>query len=170
MNKKNIIIILVFVVIIAIFIIFIMNNKSIFNSQNAANIEEYAFEYEGKEIKIGDNFLDLGLPESQDVYEAESCAFDGIEKTYNYENFEIVTAVEEDKETIIGIYLLNDEVSTKEGAKIGDSSSKIKKIYGDADEEKEDISYTYKKDNATLTFVFKNGFVINIDYDLSNIE
>ena len=165
--KNKIVILITVLIIVAVaigFIVFISgNNTTTSDEQTSTTQEKYAFKANETEIKIGDNFFNLKLPETSNVYEAESCAFDGIEKTYTYENYEITTCVKENSEDILTIYLTSDQVSTEEGIKIGDSVDALKQAYGE-DFELTDFSYVYKKGNSTLTFIIDNDIITGIEY------
>ena len=164
-NKVIVFITVLIIVAVAIgLVIFISNNNTTTSDEQTSTTQEmYAFKENETEIKIGDNLLNLELPETSNVYEAESCAFDGTEKTYTYENYEITTCVKENSEDILSIYLTSDQVSTKEGIKIGDSVDAMKQAYGE-DFELTDFSYVYKKGNSTLTFITDNDIITSIEY------
>lgn len=174
-NKVIIFITVLIIVAVAIgLVVFISSTNTTTSDEKASTTQEmYAFKIneadEGAkaeaetEIKIGDNLLNLNLPEASNVYEAESCAFDGIEKTYTYENYEITTCVKENSEDILSIYLTSDQVSTEEGIKIGASVDAMKQAYGE-NFELTDFSYVYKKGDSTLTFITDNDIITSIEY------
>ena len=103
----------------------------------------------------------LGEPAS--YYETPSCAFDNLDKFYTYHGFEIDTYYSNGKDLVLGVVLLDDTVSTKEGLSIGDAQDKVSKVYGEPTEST-DNSATYKKDNMKLVFIFKDGAVAAIEY------
>ena len=176
-NKVIVFITVLIIVAVAIgLVVFISStNTTISDEKDSATQEMYAFKINEaeagaeeraeaeKEIKIGDNLLNLNLPEASNVYESESCAFDAIEKTYTYENYEITTCVKENSEDILSIYLTSDQVSTEEGIKIGDSVDAMKQAYGE-DFELTDFSYVYRKGDSTLTFITDNDVITSIEY------
>ena len=162
---KKIILVLVIIILIVLGILginFLSKNNSN-KSTSSTQKESFSFEVNNQEIKLGDDLLKLNLPEPLDTYEIESCAFDGIEKTYTYENFEITTYPHDNKEEILSIYLLDAENSTKEGIKIGDSVDLMKEKYGDDFEEIVD-SYVYKKGDSSITFITNNDIITSIEY------
>ena len=162
---KKIILVLVIIILIVLGILginFLSKNNSN-KSTSSTQKESFSFEVNNQEIKLGDDLLKLNLPEPLATYEIESCAFDGIEKTYTYENFEITTYPHDNKEEILSIYLLDAENSTKEGVKIGDSIDLMKEKYGD-DFEKIVDSYVYKKGDSSITFITNNDIITNIEY------
>ena len=167
--KKQIVVLITVIIIIAVaigLVVFISNsNTTTSGGESSTTQEMYAFKANETEIGLGDNLLNLELPEASNVYKTESCAFDGIEKTYTYEDYEITTCVKEDSEDIISIYFTSDQVSTNEGIKIGDSIDTMKQAYGE-DFELADVSYTYKKGNSTLTFIADNDVITSIEYRL----
>ncbi len=164
--KKGIIIILLIIAILAIAIVTWSNTKkseSTNETSSTKSEEAFYFSDNGKELKIGENFLEAGMPEANNVYEAESCAFDGIEKTYTYSNYEITTCPKDGKEEILTIYLLTSEVETKEGVKIGDSVEKMKEKYGENYKDT-GLSYIYEKEGTQITFIAENDQITSIEY------
>lgn len=165
--KKEIIILVVLLMIVLIIggIAIVNRNSDSVETANNSTEEAFIFEVNGQEIKMGENFLTLNLPEANSEYEAESCAFNGIEKTYSYDSYEIATYPEDSNEKILTIYLLDDEVATKEGIKIGDTLDDMKQAYGE-NCEISDISYIYTKGNSTLTFIINGEIISSIEYRL----
>ena len=95
-------------------------------------------------------------------FEAESCAFDGLDKTYTYAGFVISTRPEEGKDLVNSILLTDDSVTTPEGVYIGSSRDAVIAAYGEGDEVGASLSYT--KGDCTLNFIFDGDTVISIEY------
>lgn len=103
------------------------------------------------------------LGEPQNYFEAESCAFQGLDKTYTYSSFEITTYPIDKVDYINSVALLDDNVATGEGVRIGASVSDVEKAYG---KEFKDVNgaRVYTSGRSTLTFIFENDSVTAIEY------
>ena len=106
--------------------------------------------------------MDLGEP--NDYYEVQSCAFDGMDKIYTFDNYEVHTYPDNGTDKVLSIYFLNDQVSTTEGVKIGDSLSSMLEVYGDGYEQL-DTQYTYSKGLTQLRFIVENDVITSIEYN-----
>ncbi|MCD7808767.1 MAG: hypothetical protein LUH02_05435 [Erysipelotrichaceae bacterium] len=125
----------------------------------------YVFEYNDIEIEMNEDtslFLeDLG--EELSYFEAESCAFEGIDKTYTYAGFQLITYPTDDEDYVSSIVLKDDTVSTSEGICIGDEKASVEETYG-TDYEEDNGAYVYTKGDSTLQFIFEDDYVTAITY------
>ena len=104
---------------------------------------------------------DLG--EAQSYFEAESCAFEGLDKTYTYPGFVITTRPDGENDYVNSIRLTDDSVSTVEGVYIGSSEADVKAAYGeDGGADQGMLSYT--AGGVSLNFILEGGAVISIEY------
>ena len=104
---------------------------------------------------------DLG--EAQSYFEAESCAFEGLDKTYTYPGFVITTRPDGENDYVNSIRLTDDSVSTVEGVYIGSSEADVKAAYGeDGGADQGMLSYT--AGGVSLNFILESGAVISIEY------
>ena len=104
----------------------------------------------------------LGEPTS--YYEVPSCAFEGMEKIYDYSSFEITTYEVEDVDYIANIYLKDDLVSTPEGISLFMTSADLTETYGD-DYQVAEGQYVYTKDNTKLIVIVNSDLeIISIQY------
>ena len=104
---------------------------------------------------------DLG--EAQSYFEAESCAFEGLDKTYTYPGFVITTRPDGENDYVNSIRLTDDSVSTAEGVYIGSSEADVKAAYGeDGGADQGMLSYT--AGGVSLNFILEDGAVISIEY------
>lgn len=113
-----------------------------------------------------------GVGAEESYFEAPSCAFDGIEKTYTYSNGGVVvkTYLGTDKvDYVNNIIIKNDLVSTNEGLTIGDNVDKVVECYGE-DFKDNNGSYEYTKDNMKLLVVMEEGTVVSIQYISNFLE
>ncbi len=116
-------------------------------------------------VKIDADMADVlaALGEPLKYFEAASCAFDGLDKTYTYAGYVILTRPDGKKDYVNSIQLSDDSVTTPEGAYIGMTGEAVKDIYGKpTDETATLISYT--EGNTTLNFILKDATVISIEY------
>jgi ABC-type oligopeptide transport system substrate-binding subunit len=104
---------------------------------------------------------ELGEPAS--YFESESCAFQGLDKTYTYGSVVISTYPVDDVDYVYTIELKDDTVETEEGICIGSSKDDVTAAYGTATSETE-TALTYEKDDCVLAFIFDGDSVANITY------
>ncbi len=131
----------------------------------AKNEEKYSFSYNNMEFVLSEIFTREKFGTELEYSEVASCAFEGLDKTFKYEHYEISTYPDGENDRIYSIYLLDDAVTTKEGVKITDDVSKMKEAYGNSYQE-QGTSYIYKKDDTSLTFYTSNDLVIGIEYSV----
>ena len=133
-----------------------------------AKDSKYFFKVASKDnyaVKIDADMADVleALGEPLKYFEAASCAFDGLDKTYTYAGYVILTRPDGKKDYINSIQLTDDSVQTPEGAYIGMTTDAVKGIYGDPTEETATL-LSYTDGNTTLNFVLKDAKVISIEY------
>lgn len=102
----------------------------------------------------------LGEPAS--YFEAASCAFEGLDKIYTYNGFEIDTYPARDTDLVSAVILKDDSVTTAEGICIGDSLEKLLAAYGEGN--RENGMLVYEKDDMKLCFILQDDSVISIEY------
>lgn len=125
----------------------------------------------GYAILVGETAIAVGgkmapvaaaLGEPTKYFEAPSCAFQGMDKTYTYGGVVIRTTPDEKGEDVIqSMELKDDMTSTAEGVCIGDTKEKVVSVYGAAEG---DGALVYPKDGMVLTFFLTNGEVTAITY------
>jgi hypothetical protein len=105
----------------------------------------------------------LGEPQ-RGVFEAPSCAFDGIDRIFGYSNMEIFTYPIGDSDFIHTISLIDDSILTTEGSiHLGSSLQDVIDAYGDG-YERDSGMYKYTRGRTTLEFYIENGEVEGITY------
>lgn len=109
----------------------------------------------------------LGEPIS--YFEAPSCAFEGLDKIYTYNSFEIDTYPAGDMDHISAIIFKDDSVLTTEGIGIGDSMEKLEQTYG-SDFVREGGMIVYSKDDMKLCFILQEDAIISIEYRSTVLE
>lgn len=130
---------------------------------SGASGKGYAFVYNGTTVEVDADAAPIveKLGEPASYYEAASCAFEGLDKIYTYNGFEINTYPSEDKDYVSAIVLRDDSVSTAEGICIGDTLEKVQEAYGQGTEK--DGMIVYEKDGMSLCFIMKDT-VSSIEY------
>ena len=103
----------------------------------------------------------LGKP--MKYFEAPSCAYQGLDKTYYYNGFEVTTYTDKGKDYIANILLVDDSVTTDEGIYIGSSKDDVVNAYGSEYVESTG-QYSYSKGDSELQFIFENNLVVSILY------
>ena len=166
MNKNirnSIIIILIMAIIIVC--IHIISNRNAENDE-VNNIQEYVFcNNNNNKIKIDDEFSREKYGQEKEYSEIISCAYEGLDRIYKYENYEITTYERDGKERIQSIYLLNDMAKTEEDVKITDSYNKMIEKYSD-NYVREENMYTYIQGKTALKFIVENNIITSIEYSL----
>lgn len=142
------------------------------NDEKKPDVEEkskYYFDFNGTAIYMNDvakPVLDA-LGEPMHYFESPSCAFQGMDRVYTYNGFELYTYTDGDDETeyIFSVVFMNDSVETNEGITIGSKLEDVISKYGD-DFTQEGKKYTYTDSNTTLSFVLENDEVVEVSYNL----
>lgn len=129
-------------------------------------VDGYSFLYEDIKIPMNVDAKEIisRLGESHQYFEAESCAFKGLDKTYSYSGFELTTyPYNETTDYVSSVYFLDDSVNTEEGIYIGSTVEELLEIYGD-DYEGGGNSYTYTKGESAIQFLVMNDEITAITY------
>ena len=116
-------------------------------------------------VAINDNMADVlaALGEPLSYFEAPSCAFEGLDKTYTYSGFVITTQPGEGEQDYINsVRLTDDSVVTPEGIYIGCSADDVTAAYGEGSRTENVISYT--KGDSAMNFILEGDKVISIEY------
>jgi uncharacterized protein YceK len=120
---------------------------------------------EGIPIKLDQDVTEvldqLGKPKK--TFEAQSCAFRGVDKTFLYGGYQIVTYPMDDVDHIATIDLLDKTVSTEEGIRLGSTLKEVTAAYG-KDYKEENGLYTYTAGKTKLTFTMEKNVVKQITY------
>lgn len=129
------------------------------------DVTEYVFRTGDTVVSIDQDMAEVlaALGEPKEYFEAESCAFEGMDKTYTYSGFVITTRPDGEKDYVNSIILSDDSVTTPEGIYIGSAAADVTAAYGESTEAT-DTFLPYTKGNTSLNFVLSNGKVISIEY------
>lgn len=176
--KKGIIVAIIILVMVGVGAFVMINNQKakteVSGQKETAKEEtktmEYEFTYQGKTIKVNDIMDKEKIGPEKNFYEIPSCAFEGMDKIYEYENFEIETYTNEEKEErIYSIYFTDTKQTTTEGVCVSDSYDKMIETYGE-DFKQDGTQYSYIKEDTCLEFIVENNFITSIKYVLKTSE
>ncbi|HHT51501.1 MAG TPA: hypothetical protein GXZ78_08600 [Eubacteriaceae bacterium] len=125
----------------------------------------FEFVYNGITIRMYDEASQIleGLGEEVDYFEAESCAFQGMDKIYTYGPFELHTHEIDGIDHVSSIIFLDDSISTKEGIYLFSSLDEVLQAYGDNYTEEHGL-YTYEMGNSKLLILIEDDEVVSIEY------
>ncbi len=125
----------------------------------------YVFEYNG--VKIGMDMeaapIITALGEADTYFEAPSCAFEGLDKTYGYGSFEIDTYEQDGKDYISTVFFCDDLIETPEGVCLFETKADMIKAYGDGFKEEFGM-LVYEKDGMKLKFILEGDEITSIEY------
>ena len=143
------------------------------NDKNQTELEDntdkepggFAFIHNGVSIYMNTDVEPVidALGESLEYFEAESCAFKGLDKFYIYPGFQITTYPNEGKDFISAVEIMDDSVSTPEGIYLGSTVDDMISAYGDDYVESQGL-YTYTLDDSNLQFITMEDEIIAINY------
>jgi predicted small lipoprotein YifL len=127
--------------------------------------EGFQFEYNGVSVPLNVDAAPIieSLGEPDQTSETASCAFQGMDKYFTYQSFEISTYPNEDKDYIYTIYFLDDSVTTDKDIYIGSAKAEVTAAYGE-DYKEESGELTYTLGNTELSFIIKDDAVESITY------
>lgn len=127
--------------------------------------DSFTFTYKGTKIALHAPAEQVvaALGEPLKYSESTSCAFDGLDKSYDYGSFYLETYPIGDKDYVYGWWFVDDLVETAEGICIGSSKADVETAYG-ADNYNGTNAYTIKKGSGMLTIILDNDVVTSIQY------
>lgn len=129
--------------------------------------DSYSFTYNGTKIALHAPAAEIvaALGEPKSYSESTSCAFDGLDKTYDYGSFCLTTYPIGDKDYISGWWFVDDLVSNDENICIGSSKADVEAAYGT--EGFNGInSYTVQKGSGKLLIIMKDDAVSSVQYSI----
>lgn len=131
----------------------------------------YVFEYNG--VKIG---MDMeaapilsALGEASSYFEAPSCAFEGLDKTYSYGSFEIDTYEQDGKDYISTVFFCDDLIETPEGVCLFETKADMIKAYGEGFKEEFGM-LVYEKEGMKLKFILEGDEITSIEYSSTVLD
>jgi len=136
------------------------------NNNNKPADPGYVFKHGTTEIAMNAPAANIiaALGEPQSYSEQASCAFTGLDKTYNYGSFVLYTYPLDDVDYVYSLFLQDDGVATPEGITIGSSKADVEAAYG-ADSFNGTNAYILTKGQSKLTVMVENDVVTTVMYD-----
>jgi len=134
---------------------------------NSPDLEGFAFAIQGVTIYM-DQDIDIVLEqlgEPLGVFEAPSCAFDGIDRIFSFPGVQIHTYPEGELDFVHTISIRDDSVTTMGGIYLGSSWEDVLAAYGN-DYEQEFGMVTFTRGQTTLSFFIEDDMVTGITYEL----
>jgi hypothetical protein len=124
----------------------------------------FSFSYEDAQIVPGENMSELRgrIGEANDIFEAPSCAFEGIDRIYYYPGFLVNTYPDGDEERILSVVFQDDTVGTGEGLYLGMSADEVTAIYGDGKPNDSGNAIVFQSGDEELRVLFEGGAAIDI--------
>ena len=138
----------------------LLTGCNISNSKTEPTIEEYKLTVNNIELKPQLFFNNI----RSTVGTYNSYHYEDDIVVFEYDSFEIGTYFENNIEKIFFVRITNEDITTDEGLKLGDSKEKMIKVYG-KEYTKELNKYTYKLNNTSLSFIIDNDIIIEIEYN-----
>ena len=128
--------------------------------------EGFSITFADVKLVPGAAFDAAALPAASSITEVPSCAFEGTDKAYNYDVFELTAYNEGNGEVIYSIYLIDANTATDEGLYLGDDLARAEELYG-TEYEKVDNQVTYTKGNTLLILILQGDSIISIEYRMA---
>jgi len=127
----------------------------------------FALDLGGNVINMDQNMESViaMLGEPMGVFEAPSCAFDGIDRVFRFPGVQIHTYPSGDEDFVHTISLQDDTVATTGGVFLGQTLDDVIEAYGD-DFVQEYGMVTFTRGLTTLSFLVESNMVIAITYGL----
>lgn len=128
--------------------------------------EDLTFTYNGIRIAVNSNAEPIleALGEPRSYTEEASCAFDGLDKTYDYGSFYLSTYPLNGRDYVYTIWFADDTAATDEGIRIGTHQSQVEEAYG-KDSFNGTNRYVLTSGQSRLIVLVEDGFVSGIRYE-----
>lgn len=135
--------------------------------QPEAEDEIFSFCYQNIRITPGEEAAPIlaALGEPKGYTESASCAFDGLDKTYDYGSFCLTTYPLDGKDYVYLIWLVDDSVSTEDGIRLGDSQAEVEALCG-GDCFQGGSAYIRTLGNSRCRILLTDGQVSSIQYEM----
>lgn len=143
----------------------ITSDKTQDASESSETKEGFSFVYQDNTIPMNVDAAPIveKLGEPVDYFEAASCAFQGLDKIFYYNGFELGTYPNGDKDYVSYVNLLDDSVTTDKGIYLGSTKGEVIAAYGN-DYKVDGTSYVYLLGDSKLTFIIEDETVTQITY------
>ena len=103
------------------------------------------------------------LGEAKDYEENKSCLYEGMDKTWIYDNITINTYPQGDKDYIDSINIMGEGVGIKSGIEVGDKLSDLEEAYGDRISRESNSIYRLSGKDYGMDFFVNSDSITEID-------
>lgn len=133
--------------------------------------DRFAVVHNGTKIVINTDAAPVikALGEPENYFESESCAYQGMDKTYDYTIFKLYTYPDGDKDLISSVEFTSDVMETTEGIKIGTAEAEVDSVYG-SNYKANGMARIYNSGDTNLSIVIKDGKVSGIIYNYKELK
>ena len=127
----------------------------------------FALDYYGFTIQMDQNMEEVlgALSEPLGIFEAPSCAFEGIDRIYRFPGMQIHTYPLGEEDFVHTISIRDDSIFIHGDIYMGNSWEDVTAVYGDGYEQDVDM-FTYTRGSTTLSFLVEEGNVTAITFGL----
>lgn len=137
------------------------------DADNATSGSElaYSFIYNGYNIDIGQRWSDVSgkLGDYNSTFVAESCAYQGTDRYYYYNDFEIMTSEIDGEELVTDIFIEKENVEAAGGVCVGMSLADVAKKMGPADKTTEN-GLVYYGGSTNVQINTRDDKVVSVEY------
>lgn len=107
-----------------------------------------------------------GMGQTVGYMEAASCYFDGLDKVFTYEGYEVTTYPKDDGDFIQNINITSDTIRTAEGIGIGSTLAEVESAYGTEYTVSGKMYEYYQDDTKYMYFFILNDVVQYYGYGM----
>ncbi len=132
---------------------------------NQTVTEGFTWEADGVELSIDatkEETVDK-ITEEAEYFESPSCAYEGTDKIYSYNNYTVTFYEGDGEDGISLITLTSDLVSTAEGLSVGSTKEEVLAEYGEPAKDDKNL-VVYEKGKTELRFILKDDEVVSVEY------
>lgn len=109
------------------------------------------------------------LGDDYQLSEAESCVYEGMDKTFDYGHSVVYTVPTGDRDLLDGLDLLDERIATARGIRVGDSRDAVLAAYGPQAGSESDLVYNVSGNieelaEPKLTFIMDGDTVVAISF------
>lgn len=149
---------------------------TVVNGKSSGSAGEYDLSFvrsvtlNGVEIALHADAAPLvaALGDPANYYESNSCAFTGLDKTYTYSGFVLMTYPDGAIDRVSKVVLTDDSVKTGDGLYIGMAVQGLLDKLGGGYTEEAGSSYSYAAADARLLILANCGIVTSLQYIANN--
>lgn len=133
--------------------------------------EDLIIECQGVTARLLEDAAPLltSLGDEYQLSEAESCVYEGMDKTFDYGHAVVYTVPSGDLDLLDGLDTLDERIMTARGIRVGDSRDAVLAAYGPQAGSESDLVYNVSGDieklaEPKLTFIMDGDTVVTISF------